>query len=324
MKKKEKKLKNASTSRRKFLKTLSGAAASVVVFGSCQGTSGNPDQGETRPTTYGPRAGAGNPYVNSEGKPILVCVEGSDFDEMLLRGLDAIGGLHKLVNNNQAVLIKPNLFEKSQYPWISSLTSITSIIQAVKQVSSGTVNVGDMSFEETSAVYDYLGIEDAVNNAGGTLLRFSQVYKVRRDSWPSSKPDFSVYADVYDTPVLINTPVLKRHYISSLTCAIKCNVGTIRGSGTTGTRAYVHYNSNDFMAELAEIAGLVKPDLNIVDARSIVTEIGPYYHQQGPLVDTNKIIICADIVATDAYCARLMEENDDSFSVSNIRRTLER
>ena len=243
---------------------------------------------------------------------------------MLEAGLEVIGGLSRLITNNRDVLIKPNLMESSVYPWISSKASIVDIIAEVRKVTAGAINVGDMSYEETAEVYRRLDIESAVAHSGGTLLMFSNTYKVRRDTWDAHKPDFEVYSAVYNAPVIINTPVLKRHSLAGLTCAVKCNVGTIKGSGATFTREYMHYRSPNFLAEIAEVAGLINPDLNIVDARSIVTQTGPFYSQQGPKVDTDIIVICGDIVATDAYCARLMEENDPSFSQSQIQVTLER
>lgn len=316
--------KNKNGSRREFLKTLSGAAASVFVYGSCKGVSepsGGNNQGNQESTVYSPRNGITNPYVTSDGRPILVSVTGTDFNQMLRTGLEAIGGLRKLITNNQDVLIKPNLFEKSQYPWISDLNSIIDIVGAVKNVTAGVVSVGDMSYESTRSVYDYLGFESAITDAGGNPLMFSGTYDVRRDTWSSSKPSYKVYADIYNSPVIINTCVLKPHFLAQMTCAIKCNVGTIQGSGTSSSRSYMH-SQVDLQVELAEVAGLTNPDLNIVDARSIVTVSGPYYHYGGPVVDAHKVIICGDIVATDVYCARVLEENDSTFRSSWLQNML--
>ena len=46
-----------------------------------------------------PRQGVANPYVDKNGKPILVVVEGENFDEMLAMGLETLGGLDKLVGS---------------------------------------------------------------------------------------------------------------------------------------------------------------------------------------------------------------------------------
>lgn len=309
-------------SRREFLKSISSTMAGALILSGCNESGDGTDS--DKPSYYGPRPGITNPYVSGNGNPLLVCVEGTDFATMLDAGFAAIGGLNKLINQNQDVLIKPNLFERSEYPWISSPDSIVSIIKKVQTVSTGIVNVGDMSFEDTASVYEHLNLMPTINAAGGILLNFRETHKVRRDTWPSSKPDFAVFSAVYDAPILINTPVLKRHYLSRLTCAIKCNVGTISGSQATDTREYMHFRSPNFLAELAEVAGVSNPDLNIVDARSIVTVNGPFYEQGGNVVNTNKVIICGDIVATDVYCAKLMAENDPGFTLADIQTTIDR
>ena len=316
----------APTSRRNFLKMLSGAAVSSLFLGSTCEEEGpgnpNPNPNPT-PAALGPRTGLANPFVTGDGRPKLVCVEGKDFKRMLQTGLDSIGGLNALIDNHQDVLIKPNLFEASQYPWISSMDSIVEIIRAVKLVSSGEISVGDMSWEATPTVYNHVGFENLVNNAGGQPRLFTDTYKVRRNTWDTEKKDIEVYADVYDAPVLISTCVLKRHSLAKMTCAVKCNVGTIKGSNMSASRKTMH-DAPDFLSELAEVAGLSNPDLNIVDARSIVTVEGPCYQQGGTVVDTNKVIICGDLVATDAYCAELLADHDDGFHPDRIRLTLTR
>jgi uncharacterized protein (DUF362 family) len=324
MKEKNKTKKNNTKSRREFLKTLSRAAASVFVVGSCKTGSNNQDnQPAPEPTIYGPRAGISNPFVTNNGDPILVCVTGTDFNEMLQAGLETIGGLGRLVSDNQNVLVKPNLNHRDPYPGISSPNTIADIVREIKQVTSGEVYVGDEGWEGSDLVYPYLDLESFVSAAGGNLIQFSEVYHARRDTWPSTTPNFRVFTDVYDSPIIISTCLIKRHGNAALTCAIKCNVGTVQGSQATATRRHLHQSSS-FMQELAEIAGLVNPELTIVDARSILTQGGPMI-QDGVVVDgVNKVIICGDLVATDAYCARIMEQYDDNFSVSQIEDTLQR
>jgi uncharacterized protein (DUF362 family) len=315
-----------SESRREFIKTLSGAAASAVMLGaiSCKpGGGDNQGSGGNQPETLAPRLRKTNPFVTAEGKPILVSVQGTDFTRMLAVGLSALGGLDLLIADNQDVLINPNCNHSDPYPGICSIDSIVDIVNAVKQVTTGTVSVGDEGWESTSGVYSYLGLESAVSNAGGVPVNFYQTYAVRRDSWNPGKPSFRVFGDVYDTPVLISTCVLKRHLTASLTCAIKNNVGTISGSGMTSTRQYLH-DSPEFLRELAEIAGLVNPELVIVDARSILTVAGPMLSNGGIVKDVGKVIICGDIVAADAYCARIMEAHDGTFSITEIEPTLDR
>lgn len=323
MSKKKEKIK--STSRRNFIKILSGAAASAALLGtfSCK-PGGDSNNGNSQPTVLAPRVKKTNPYVTGDGRPILVSVRGNDFGQMLAAGLSLLGGLDLLIDNNQDVLINPNLNHTDPYPGVSSVDSIVSILDAVKQVTGGQVSVGDMGWEGSASVYGNLGVETAVTNAGGLLVTFSNAYRVRRSTWDSSKPNFRVYDHVYDAPILLSTCVVKRHKNAWLTCAIKNNVGTIVGSHMSSTREYLHNRSNNFLEELAEIAGLVNPELVIVDARSILTEKGPMLSDGGTVVDVGEVVISGDIVAADAYCAQMMEANDAAFSASNINLTLQR
>ncbi|MCK4835717.1 MAG: DUF362 domain-containing protein [Candidatus Aminicenantes bacterium] len=304
--------------RREFLKTFSGMAASALVLGSCSPSPGS-ENGE-EPQALVPRTGVTNPFVTDTGRPILVCVRGTDFARMLRAGMETLGGFGRLVGNRD-VLIKPNLNHCDPFPGISSPDSIIDIVREVQLSSTGNIFVGDMGHETN--VYGYLNLESLVTSAGATLLNFGEFYKVRRSTWETGRPDFMVYSDVYNAPVIISTCCLKRHSWASLTCAIKCNVGCVNGPGAGGTRHYLHYQSQNFMQELAEIAGLINLELTIVDARSILTRGGPMI-QNGTVVDgVNRIIICGDMVATDVYCAGIMEEYDDTFSISSIEETLQ-
>ena len=278
-------------------------------------------------TALDPRPGLPNPYVTPDGRPYLVSVSGDDFGRSLRTGLAALGGLGLLIDSNQDVLIKPNLVYTEEYPTTSDVNSIVATIQAVQQVSSGVITVGDGGSINNQQIYDYLGVEEPVNDAGANLVVFDETYLVRRTSWPEEMPDFEVWADIYDTPILINLCALKRHYAAFLTCAIKHHVGAMSGPNRTDTRSYLHDfddQSNEFLTTLAEMAGLVNPELTIVDARQIMAINGPLRSYGGEIRDCNRIIICGDPVATDAYCAQLMQQHDETFNADWTLPTLQR
>ncbi len=138
--------------RRKFVKNLAIGALSLFgcnVFSRFVKAS---------PTTYPPRIRVPNPFVSNEGKPLLVAVIGSDFKTMLKTGLEKIGGLSKLIDNNQDVLIKPNLNAVDVYPAISSADSIATLAEEVAIITAGKVKVGDVGFHPTSSVYEHLNL----------------------------------------------------------------------------------------------------------------------------------------------------------------------
>ena len=310
-------------SRRNFLRGISGAAAAALIGAACEkskGSSSSPENPPPASSALPPRNKAANAFVNGAGQPLLVCVTGTDFSAMLAAGLSRLGGLNRLIAADQNVLIKPNCNAPEPYPGMSDAGSVGAIVQEVKKVTAGTVSAGDQGFYPFS--FNYGGMGPAVEQAGGVMLTLSGTYDVRRSTWASNVPDFNVYSDVYDAPVIINTCVLKRHHTAIFTCALKNNVGAVAGPGAVLTRNYLHYQSPDFMGVVADIASVVNPDLNIVDARSVLTVGGPSYHS-GVVVDAHKLILCGDIVATDAYCSHILESLDDEFEASSVMSTIQ-
>ncbi|MCP4581199.1 MAG: DUF362 domain-containing protein [candidate division Zixibacteria bacterium] len=307
--------------RRSFIKSLLKGAGSLLAIGPLA------KYIRADSNTLDPRVRVPNPYVMPDGRPKLVCVTGDNYGRMLHAGLAAIGGLDLLIDNQQDVLIKPNFTYTEPYPTTSAAGSVVSTIEAVQQVSLGTINVGDAGGDDNQDIYDYLEIEVPITDAGANLILFEDTYDVRRDTWPIEIPDFKVWTDIYDTPILINLCSLKRHYASFLTCAIKNHVGSVSGPDRADTRGYLHNfddESFEFLTTISEIAGLINPELTIVDAREFMAVNGPLLVFGGEIRPMNKIVICGDMVATDAYCSQLMDEYDETYDPSRIIPTLER
>lgn len=308
------------STRRDFLKTLSRVAASAIIAGSCEmNREKKPESPE--PEVFPPRAGKQNPFVTASGRPLLVCVSGDDFEEMLAAGLSTLGGLGQLIGPNQDVLIKPNCNAPDPYPAVSSLSSVLSIIKELKKITGGVIRVGDQGYYSSGSVYGSIGLDPAVGEAGATLLTLRETCMVRHSDWPATIPGFFVYADIYNAPIIINACVLKRHSWATFSCAIKNNVGCVAGPSASITRRYLHYQSPNLMIDVAEIASLVNPELNIVDARSVLTHGGPFY-KDGIAVEAAKLVLCGDIVATDAYCAQILANHDPEFQAGDAFPTL--
>ena len=283
---------------------------------------------KSEPLAYNPRKRIPNPYVTSEGIPILVCIEGKNFDLMLEVGLNIMGGLNKLISYNQDVLIKPNLVWDENYPTTSDSKTISKIINELQKVTWGAISVGDQGGKDMKGIYNYLNTGDAVFGAGANLVTFSEICYVGRYGWDLKLPHLEVYSEVYKKPVVINLCTLKRHLNAYLTCSLKNNFGAIVGPMATGSRGYLHQApafSISFLQRIAEVAGLINPELNIVDAREIMIDRGPLLEYGGIIKkDVDKIIISGDMVATDSYCAKLMEKYDPTFSSESIMPTLKR
>jgi len=318
--------------RRDFIRTLPAAAGGFLLKGWPQYRPGrNP-----RRLALGPRLRRPNPWMTSDGRPRVVCIEGRSLPLMLRKGLAALGGLERLVPDGRGVLIKPNLVLRepaplSQYPTMSHPGCIRELIHLVRTVSND-VAVGDQGGEDQALIYDALDLRNAVNGAGARLIDFeresSPTLSVRLPHWAPDVPDYEVFRSIHEAPVIISLCNLKRHSSAFMTGAIKNMFGALAGRWSSGTRGYVHRHANlsqAFLESLPDVAALINPELTIVDAREILIGNGPLQTASGAevLTGVDRLVLSGDPVAVDAYCARrIMAPRDPSFDPESITPTL--
>ena len=106
-----------------------------------------------------------------------------------------------------------------------------------------------------------------------------------------------VFDDVLKADVLINCPIAKDHGSTRLTLGMKNLMGVILDRDT------MHVNLGQ---RIADLASLVRPQLNVVDAVRILVANGPT--GGGDLSNVRKtdtVIVSPDIVAADSYATGL-------------------
>lgn len=237
--------------------------------------------------------------------------------------------MNRLIPSHENVLIKPNFVNREAYPTTTSPDSIKALINEVKNVTGGIIEIGDQGWREQPEIYAFLNMYEEIKKTDGVLISFSETYRVRLKSAGLQGFQYEVYKDVYEAPIIINLCTLKRHGGANMTCALKNNVGSVPGPYGLRTRNYLHsFNplSLNFLRKISDIASLINPELNIVDARDIMIKNGPNLSRRGAEIKkgVNRLILCGDMVATDAYCAQLLQEHDKGFSAESVMPTLQR
>jgi uncharacterized protein (DUF362 family) len=274
--------------------------------------------------------GLGNLFMEGE-KPLLVVVEGTDLSKMLEAGLDALGGLGRLVEGKKLVL-KPNVVASQPPPVTTDVEMTRMLAEFARRDGAGSITVCDANSSGVGKAgkFEALGFPARLKEAGIPLDavdfgdRMAHVF-VTNDKW-RAHPTIGVVRTLYEADAIINLPMVKRHGASRFTCALKNHFGSVYGP----LRFVAHRklsSSEDgkvfFDQALAEFADAVRPELNVVDGRSLLARRGPTLEGGSEIKKVNRIVLCGDMLATDVYCARLMEEHDDSFSMDMISVQLE-
>ncbi len=312
--------KGRAWTRRDFLKTTAMGAAGVAFTGTYAACAGK---------GVSPRVGLGNLFTEN-GKPLLVVVEGDNIEKMLSAGLEALGGLQNLVGKRK-VALKPNVVSAQPPPVTTDVEFMVAVAGRLREAGAASMVAcdGNSSGVSKSSKFDALGFRPRLEDAGVGLNavdfadRMAHVF-VEKKEW-KSHPKIGVIKTLQEADVIINMPVVKRHGEARFTCALKNHFGSVYGP----LRFVAHNKTKEeggmqlFDRGLAEFADSVRPELNIVDARALLIRGGPTLSGKAEIKQgVNKIILCGDMVATDVYCSKLMQEYDDSYSVEMIEHQL--
>ena len=124
-----------------------------------------------------------------------------------------------------------------------------------------------------------------------------------------------VAREVQEAPVVINLPVLKRHFAGQITSAIKNHVGSVYGMHRWIAHAMMQSERDYFDRKLVEFASAVRPELTITDIRSIQAVSGPMVGDDTTFVHgVNRLIVTGDTVAADVVAMDIMKRHDVTFT----------
>ena len=131
-------------------------------------------------------------------------------------------------------------------------------------------------------------------------------------------PRLRIAKILQEAPVIINMPVLKRHFAGQITSALKNHFGSVYGLHRWLAHASLTTNRDYFDRKLTEFASAVRPELTITDVRSLQAVSGPRRGSDTKIVNgVNRLIITGDMVAADVVAMDLMKRYDDTFTPAN-------
>ena len=281
-------------------------------------------------TTRACKSAPPNPFV-AAGKPLLVVVEGEDLGAMLRAGIAALGGLDPLTKLGREVIFRGNYVAAQPYPVTTAPDFVLAVAGELKHAGLSKTSLFDTHGTRLGAaippehILRRLGVLDKLTQGGVPVLArdfldLDEFVFVQNPAWPIAKP-VAVHRILHEAPIVVSLPLVKRHRSgANFTCALKMHFGSV----AMADRMLVHTKDNDgrsglMQQRLVHFADTVKPQLNVVDARAILARSGPGLGGGAEVVrGVNKLILSGDMVAVDAYCARLMAQHDETFTIDMV------
>ena len=299
--------------RREFIKST---IASSMIFAGLSGCASRKTSGDVGIPPKTPEVSGTAPSASSIA-PLMVVVNGNDPNELMERGLAAMGGIGRFVKRGQTVALKPN-FSVPRTPDQAATTNpvlVAALVRRCLAAGASEVKVIDYPFTNAQMCLENTGIRREVEAAGGIVLvpnkLTSQFYKPV-NAGGSVLQSMQYSKDVLDADVFISFPILKHHNGTGLTMGLKNMMGLVWDRG--------FFHRTDLHRTIAECAAFKKPDLVIMDAVRGITTHGPM--GPGTIREYNQLIFSTDPVAVDAYGTELFGHKPSEIEYIGIAAAL--
>lgn len=300
-----------------------------------------------------PRRGNDNKVLGQSGKPLLVIVDGEEINAMVEAGLQAIGGLGRIMGNHRNVLLKPNTNQRDPFPSTTAPETLRAVAGHCRNAGAKHIVVHEDHKFELDLYYtpeELPGMDIQISHASNAhhyvLVEYEKwhgdmdpetalqgIEPQGPEQWLKSEfqktegPCLRVARQMQDAPVIINMPVLKRHFAGQITSALKNHFGSVYGPHRWLAHAALRKNRDYYDRKLAEFASSIRPELTITDVRSIQAVSGPFREEDTKILEgVNRLIITGDMIAADVVALDLVKKYDTTFTRANeaiVRRQFE-
>jgi uncharacterized protein (DUF362 family) len=289
-----------SLSRREFLgravKAGAGLAATGVIAYATHDPAG-PGPAAAEP----PAAALPDFSIPGQGKKMCIA-HGSDRARTLQLALQALGGIETFIQKGDRVLLKVNAAFASP-PMLSATTNpqlVAELARLCYAAGAATVAVTDNPINDPASCFALTGIGQAARSAGANVIlpeeRFFKPMTVKGAQLIRNWPVLRV--PLAGVTKLIGIAPVKDHHRSGASMVMKNWYGLLGGR-----RNIFH---QDIQTIIAELAGMVKPTLVVLDGTSTMMTNGPTGGSLADLKETRTLIVGTDQVAVDAFGATLL------------------
>jgi len=251
-----------------------------------------------------------NLFVDN-GRPLVSKVLSSeDPRQSIIRALELIGGIGKLVEKGDTVLLKPNYNTADLYPGSSDPSFIGAVIDLLRQAGAEKVIIGERTaFLHNRKVLEKAGVAEVARKAGAEVTVFGKdgwQTLLDRTGWRRVKVEGGQYlhsvslaTQALEAQKIVYVPLIKTHHAAQFTGSIKLSMGLVKPFFDQ-----TKFHAQHLQEKLAELGLIIKPDLIIMDARKVFITGGP---AKGELRTPNLILASGNQVAIDVEGVKILQ-----------------
>lgn len=252
---------------------------------------------------------------NPAGQAALAIVDGKDIAAAVRAAVNALGGISSFVKSGDVVLLKPNMSFPNPPEWGTTTHPdvLREVVRLCVEAGAKRIVAVDFPMGRASACFERSGMNalaESLPEMTFVELREEQQFEVVAAPKAVEFKELAVAKLARKANVLINLPTAKSHGGTTVSFGMKNLMGLIYNR-----RAF--HGEYDLSSSVADLAGVIRPQLTIMDAVHCLLDSGP----QGPgtVKTLNTIIAGSDPVAVDAATLALTQWNGRTLNPSDVR-----
>lgn len=247
-------------------------------------------------------------------EPLLSVGKGTDYEALLSKVLEPLGGIAPFVKKGARVVIKPNMSWDRKPEQAANTHPLLVKAMARLCISAGAskVMIFDRTCQDMRLCYASCGTPAAIESLKDPRITCSFVddrkfvpVKVQKGK---SVAEWDFYKDAISADCYINMPIAKDHKLTRLTLGLKNIMGVLGGK-----RGQLHQGITQKIVDLNTV---LRPTLTIMDATRILLRNGPSGGKLDDVKELHTLFASADTVAADAYASTLFGMKPDELEMT--------
>jgi uncharacterized protein (DUF362 family) len=248
--------------------------------------------------------------------PTLVVGKGTDYEALVAKVMEPLGGLAPFIKKGAKVVVKPNI-GWDRTPEQAANTHpllVKAMVKLCLAAGASKVMVFDRTCNKEQLTYVTSGIQKAVESikdprATCTFVDDRKFVPVKIAKGKATN-QWDFYKDALEADCYINIPVAKHHRLAGLTLGLKNVFGVIGGK-----RGDLHKTLAQSVVDL----NLVRPStFTVIDATRILLRNGPSGGKLEDVKELHTLVASTDTVATDAYSTTLFDMKPDEIESTRL------
>nr|CBH39590.1 conserved hypothetical protein, DUF362 family [uncultured archaeon] len=190
--------------------------------------------------------------------------------ETLEQSLKDIGGLDKYIKGNDKVILKPNI---NGTECVTNIEVIKSLIELLLDYNIKNITIAESTFgnaQITEMCFAKNGYNDLIKKYNIDIINLNKSEIINLDVKKHRiLKRIQIAKEILNVDKIINIPVMKVHYATGITLALKNLKGILVGDEKK------HFHEVGLDQAIVDLNNTIQPDLNIVDCTYCMEKMGP-------------------------------------------------